>query len=68
MKSPEAGRWIFLIRLPSDCHQNLTNCHGGRYELWSGLLRLKLDGALPNLTKEDLCFSREETEKLMGLF
>lgn len=53
-----SGAMDFLIRLANDCPSNLTLVMAGRYELWSGLFRLKLDGRVAELTKEDLCFSR----------
>lgn len=50
------------------CPQNLTLIMASRHELWSGLLRLKLEGGIAVLTKADLRFNREETESLWGFF
>jgi len=58
----------FLTRLAKSCPQNLTLVMAGRHELWSSLFRLKLDGRVAELTKDDLRFSREEAEELWGFF
>lgn len=58
----------FLIRLARNCPKNLTLVMAGRHELWSGLYRLKMEGRVAELTKDDLCFNREEAEKLWGFF
>lgn len=48
------------------CPSNLTLIMASRHELWSGLFRVKMAGGISELTKKDLCFSQEETEKLWG--
>lgn len=58
----------FIIRLACNCPPGLTLVMAGRHELWSGLFRLKMDGKITELTRDDLRFSREETEKLWGFF
>lgn len=58
----------FLIRLAKSCPVNLTLVMAGRHELWSGLFRLKMEGKIAELTRDDLRFSREEAEKLWGFF
>lgn len=58
----------FLNRLVKSCPSSLTLVMAGRYELWSGLFRLKMEGRIVELTKADLCFSREEAQKLWGFF
>lgn len=50
------------------CPPNLTLIMASRHELWSGLLRMKLEGGIAVLTKTDLRFNREETESLWGFF
>lgn len=49
----------FLVELVKRCPENITLIMTGRHELWSDLYRLQLDGAIAEVTKEDLCFSRE---------
>ncbi len=51
-----------------DCPPNLTLIMASRHGLWSSLYRLKMTGTIAELTREDLCFSREETERLWGFF
>lgn len=58
----------FLNRLVGSCPSSLTLVMASRHELWSGFLRLKLAGRVIELTKDDLCFSREEAQKLWGFF
>lgn len=57
-----------LTEWVKDCPQSLLFIMASRHELWSGLFRLKMDSMVSELTKEDLCFSREEAEKLWGFF
>jgi len=58
----------FLNGLVKNCPPNLTLVMAGRHELWDGLFRLKMDGKIAELTKDDLRFSREEAERLWGFF
>lgn len=58
----------FLIKLTRNCPPNLTLVMAGRHELWSGLFRLKMDGKIAEITKNDLRFSRKEAEKLWGFY
>ncbi|SET34793.1 ATP-, maltotriose-and DNA-dependent transcriptional regulator MalT [Natronincola peptidivorans] len=57
-----------FIQWVKNCPQNITLIMASRHELWSGLFRLKIEGRIVELTKKDLSFSREETEKLWGFF
>ncbi len=57
-----------LIYLVKVCPQNLSIIIGSRHEMWSSLFRLKADGKVVELTKEDLLFNREEAEDFWGFF
>lgn len=50
------------------CPPTLSLVMASRHEPWDGLLPLKLTGRMVELAKQDLCFSREETELLLGGF
>jgi len=58
----------FLIMLAKSCPRNLILVMAGRHELWGGLYRLKVEGKVAELNRNDLCFNREEAEKLWGFF
>jgi len=58
----------FLTGLVKSCPSGLTLVMAGRHELWSGLFRLKMEGKIAELTRDDLRFSREEAEQLWGFF
>ncbi len=58
----------FLVEWVKRCPDNITLVMAGRHELWSGLYRLKLEGAIAEVTKEDLCFNKEEAAALWGFF
>lgn len=55
-------RWVIA------CPPNISLIMTSRYELWNSLYRLKIDGGITELTRNDLCFSRKEAEKLWGFF
>ena len=57
-----------LTALAVACPSNLSLLMASRHELWGSLLRLKMAGGVAEFTRQDLCFSREETEQLWGFF
>lgn len=57
-----------LTALAVACPPNLSLLMASRHELWSSLLPLKMAGGVTELTRQDLCFSREETKQLWGFF
>lgn len=57
-----------LIAWAMACPPNISLMMASRTELWPGLFRLKMTGRVAEFTKNDLCFSREEAEKLWGFF
>jgi ATP/maltotriose-dependent transcriptional regulator MalT len=57
-----------LTGLARNCPPNLNLVMASRHEPWGGLYRLKVDGRVSEIAKDDLCFNREETEKLWGFF
>lgn len=50
------------------CPPNISLIMVSRHELWDSLFHLKMAGGIAEFIKSDLCFSREETEKLWGFF
>lgn len=58
----------FLTAWAAACPPNISLLLASRHEPWNSLLPLKLAGGIREITEEDLCFSREETEQLWGFF
>lgn len=57
-----------LVECVKDCPQGLTLILTSRHELWSELLRARMEGRITVLSEEDLRFSPEEAEALWGYF
>ncbi|SCM78903.1 conserved hypothetical protein [uncultured Sporomusa sp.] len=57
---------VLLTAWAMACPPTLSLIMASRHEPWDGLLPLKLTGKMAEFSQQDLCFSSEEAEQLLG--